>query len=155
MGRILVRTGLALALSIVLAGCSLLPFGGRTYEVPGESMEPTIMAGDTVRSVPLPDPLTRGTLVVHRRPGVEGVFARRVVGLPGEQITIEDGKVVVDGQPLAEPYLAPGTVTEGGEPVTLGSDEVYLLGDNRANANDSRISGPVKLADIVSAVEAP
>ncbi len=79
-------------------------------------------------------------------------IVKRLVGLPGEQLTIRDGKVYIDGVNCEEDYLEPGTQTLCGQQdygdVKLGPDEYYLLGDNREYSLDSRKLGPFKRSEI-------
>ena len=79
----------------------------------------------------------------------KGYYTRvkRVVAVAGDTVQIKDGVVYVNGKLLDEPYLSPDrSVTDGADtPVTIGEGEVYVLGDNRPNSNDSRnaLVGPI------------
>jgi signal peptidase I len=98
----------------------------------------------------------RGQVVVFY-PDVEhqqDPLIKRVVGLPGETVAIEDGAVFADGLRLDEPYLH-GVTTDcygGCGPIQLGPAEYFMLGDNRPNSRDSRSLGPVSLEHIVGRV---
>jgi signal peptidase I len=81
-------------------------------------------------------------------PPSERDFIKRVVGVPGDRIACRDGRVVRNDQVLAEPYLAPGTVTDC-EPVTVPAGQLFVMGDNRGNSQDSRVFGPIHRADVV------
>ncbi len=96
----------------------------------------------------------RGDIVVFRYPkDPKQFFIKRIIGLPGERIKIENNKVYINGTILNEAYLEPGTETvlalKGYGDVILGSDEYFLLGDNRSQSLDSRIFGPVKREYII------
>lgn len=99
----------------------------------------------------------RGDVVVLKYPkDLSQYFIKRIVGLPGETIRFERGKVVVtnadhpNGFTLDEPYLKSQVESLGRpEPITLGSGEYYVLGDNRTASSDSRVWGVLPQDDIV------
>ena len=74
-------------------------------------------------------------------------FVKRVVGLPGESIEIKDGRVIVEGVVLEEPYLD-AKDNSNKTTVQLGEEEYFVLGDNRSHSNDSRSWGPVPEANL-------
>lgn len=90
----------------------------------------------------------RGDIVVLRvRPGDE-LLIKRVIGLPGDEVAIHDGRVYVNGQPLDEPYL--DQETRGNlAPRVVPPLHVFVMGDNRRASNDSRSFGPVHIDNIV------
>lgn len=99
---------------------------------------------------------TRGEIVVFRYPRDERqFFIKRVIGLPGETVSIRDGRITItnasypDGRLLNEPYLDTTVATRGDVNVTLPNDEYFLLGDNRNASLDSRSFGSVKRSLIV------
>jgi signal peptidase I len=98
-------------------------------------------------------PPERGDIVVFEPPMVSSKpFIKRVIALPGETVTIENGFVYIDGVQLDEPYIS-GGITECPrsrcEPVVVPEGAVYVLGDNRRNSSDSRSFGTVDVDDIV------
>lgn len=139
------KTTLSYIICILLAVSVALAI--RTYvlmptEVSGSSMYPTLNSADKLLTSPLPyiwgEP-QRGDIIVFQAPNEdEGVFyVKRVIGLAGERVLIEDGVVYIDGKPLSEPYLT-DTVTDGYVNTVVPSDCVFVLGDNRIVSHDSR-----------------
>ncbi len=124
----------------------------RTFSVPTDSMDNTVRAGDVVL-VSTTAPVRRGEVVVEEQPG-DGDHVRRVIGLPGDHVACCDaaGRVTVNGIALHETYLPRGAVpsrTQFG--VTVPRGKLWLMGDNRGIAYDSRATGPVA-AHVVGAV---
>ena len=76
----------------------------------------------------------------------DDTLIKRVYGLPGETIKCEDGVIYINDRKIDDPYAT--NETSDFEAVTLGSDEYFLLGDNRSISLDSRIIGPVHRKDI-------
>lgn len=117
------------------------------FEVAEYSMYPTLEPGDYLL---VGKPLTpeRGAIVIFphpRRPAFP--LIKRVVGLPGEIVEVASGQVKVNGHPLIEPWAYGPTVGE--KTWELGSNEVFVLGDNRpASADDSRGIGPLSGDDV-------
>jgi signal peptidase I len=141
------------------------PFVVEPMYVPSESMLPTLQVGDRVLTNKLAyDFLSspeRGDLVVFKDIGKEKDedTVKRVIGLPGDEISVEDGTLLVNGSPPYEPYLnteegatqeTPALETFG--PVFVPKDHVFVMGDNRANSYDSRFFGPVPNENIVGKV---
>jgi signal peptidase I len=147
------------------------------FWIPSESMVPTIEVDDRVMvnklSVRFGEP-ERFDIVVFRDPAapdsdesfpelvirsvLEAVGVRtrghddlikRVIGLPGETLSIEDNRVVIDGVPLSEPYLPNGVNMPNLEPITIGLDEVFVMGDNRQFSFDSRSFGTIPVDDVI------
>lgn len=142
VGELLFPVG-AVALGVLV---SVLFF--RTYVVPSASMEETLKVGDYMFSVPLIDnanPPERGDIITFKPPvswdEPEGdVFVKRVVAVGGDTVSCcgSDGKLVVNGESVDEPYLnygAPGTLKFN---YTVPEGSVFVLGDNRSVSADSR-----------------
>ena len=77
------------------------------------------------------------------------VLIKRVIALPGETVSARGGHVYVGQDVLIEPYLPPGVITSDFGPVKVPAGEVWLMGDNRANSEDSRFFGPVPVHTII------
>lgn len=128
-------------------------FVAEPVRVPSSSMRPTLLPGDQV----LVDKVTyrlreprRGELVVFHPPVGDGLALKRVVALPGDRVGLRDGVLFVSGRPVREGYVDYGSVdgTFFG-PVTVPAGHVFVMGDQRANSEDSRAYGAVPEDDVV------
>lgn len=123
------------------------------YVVRGISMKPTFHPGQRL----LIDRMTgnlliRGVVVVVDDPILQGTrYLKRVVGLPGEHVRIDDGLLFVNNVHFLEPYLKgmPASLGLGLMEWTLKSDEYFVLGDNRTRSTDSRIFGPIRQEQVI------
>ncbi len=118
----------------------------RLPQVSGRSMEPLIHSGEYVLINTFAFRFAaprRGEVVAFRHEGdAREVFIKRVIGLPGDRIRIDRGRVYVDGIKRGEPYVQdPDDRSVPG--IVVPPASVYVLGDNRANSEDSRAFGPV------------
>lgn len=98
------------------------------------------------------DPPERGDVIVFDPPNEsDKPYIKRIIGLPGEEITFGDGRVFVDGELLAEDYINDRTRCGQRDTcdVVVPEDSVYVLGDNRGNSSDSRVFGPVPIENII------
>ena len=126
----------------------------QAFSIPSVSMERTLLVGDRVLVNKMNRDANVGDVVVfHRPPGEEASaikdLIKRVVAERGQTVSSVDGKLHVDGNPVDEPYLAPGTVTEMDAPVEIRCDCVFVMGDNRTQSRDSRVFGPIKKSSII------
>lgn len=104
--------------------------------------------------------LKRGEVVVFRYPkDPKQFFIKRIIGLPGEQVKVEGGRVIIfnnenpEGFVLDESsYLRKELMTNGAVTVALNSNEYFVLGDNRQFSHDSRAWGPLPKDDVVGKV---
>lgn len=145
---------------VVLAVIIVVPirlFVAQPFIVEGESMHPTFANGDYLivdqLSYRLGD-IKRGDVVVFRYPNDESVFyIKRIIGLPGETVHIEQGRTRVtraDGSELVldEPYVVAEDATYTLDR-TLGADQYFVMGDNRPKSSDSRTWGALPRHDIM------
>lgn len=120
------------------------------YRVFGSCMEPNLETGERLlgSKLALIGGVHRGDVIVFQPPHrPHTAFIKRVVGLPGETIAIHDARVFVNDRPLNEPYLQLSWHDER-PPERIPQDQVYVLGDNRDNSNDSRVWGELPLESI-------
>jgi signal peptidase I len=119
--------------------------------IDGSSMEPNLHHGEFVIvskvNYKLGEP-ERGDIVVFDFPrNITQEYIKRVIGLPGEEIKIEDGQVFVNGVALTEPYLKMEPRYEG--EWIVQENELFVLGDNRNNSSDSHNWGMVPMENVV------
>ena len=158
------RTLIDWALAVAIAIAAILAFQAevaKPYKIPSSSMEPTLhcakpadgcrsRVSDRVianRIVYRFHPPERGDIIVFKAPAsvaaacdAGGALVKRIVGLPGEQVSMENGHVLINGVRLGEPYLAPGfRGSESGEWPRSSRSGYFVLGDNRAMSCDSRV----------------
>ena len=119
--------------------------------VEGISMEPSLHDGQFVvvnRLAYRWNDLQRGDIIVfHFPPDPNRRFIKRVIGLPGDVVSIHDGQVYANDQLLTEPYLAEEPLYHGEWRLT--PSEVFVLGDNRNNSSDSQNWGPLPVDEII------
>ena len=152
---------------LIIAMVIILPIRyavAQPFIVSGSSMEPTFYSGEYLIinewSYHFNSP-ERGDVVVFKYPkDTSQYYIKRIIGLPGERVKIEENKVIIynqehpNGWVLAETYIPASetTLPVGDGSTTLGSDEYYVLGDNRLASSDSRFWGPVPRNDIIGKV---
>jgi len=113
----------------------------RFYKIISTSMEPTLEVNDRIIAVK-PGTLTRGDIVVLRDPaGGRDRLTKRVIGVPGDRVTVVEGEVRVNGERIQEPYLKEKPSYEMRVYVPEGA--YLVLGDNRNESEDSSTWGPV------------
>lgn len=144
--REVLSTILYLAL-VILAAYLIVTFVGQRTEVNGSSMENTLDNGDNLIvdkiSYRLGSPKRFDVVVFPYPQNPSTYFIKRVIGLPGETVQIDSsGKIYINGQVLEENFgreviSNPGLAQE---PIKLGEDQYFVLGDNRNNSLDSRDS---------------
>jgi signal peptidase I len=138
LGRSLIR-GLGLGAALLLGSHFLLT----PVRAHGISMVPTYDEGQLLfvnRLAYRFGTLHRGDIVAITLKTGEAVLVKRIIALPGERVSIVDGQVLVDGQPLDEPYCKfrlPWNIAE----TRLGPDEVFVIGDNRSMLEENHTFG--------------
>jgi len=147
--RTLIRAAILAAATLALFKFVLLP-----VRVSGGSMEPAYRDG----SIHVVNRLAyvfgqprRGDAVAVRITGEHVMYFKRIVGLPGETVAIQNGVVQINGQPLAEPYVAdrdPWNLS----PRTLEADEYFVIGDNRGMDQRAHTLGKFKRERLVGKV---
>jgi len=124
------------------------------HKIKGASMEPNFQDGEYLLtdkvSYRLGEP-ARGDVVVFKAPPTyKDEFIKRIIGLPGEQVTIKEGKIYINARELSEEYLpadiriVPGRYLQEGQTVTVPANSYFMLGDNRDHSLDSRNIGPIE-----------
>jgi signal peptidase I len=109
-------------------------------------MMPNIIEGDRILAIKLNKPPKRGAVVIFKANESE-FWIKRVIGLAGETININDGKVQINGRDLRDFANDPAYKASFG-PVQIPLAHYFLIGDNRSIIHDSRMIGPVPLEDI-------
>ena len=132
---------------VILLAYVLAVFLGQSRTNIGQSMDVTISGGDKVLlntlNYDLSDP-KRGDVVAFKPGGSKSShsYIKRVIGLPGETIQIKDGMIYINDELYLEQRDYPVINSPGmaSEPITLGADEYFVLGDNRNHSSDSRVA---------------
>lgn len=125
-----------IALTIAVgAGFAIRTWLFSTVHIAGSSMEKTLVSGDVALVSRFERNPDRGDIVECTFPGRSGSYVKRVIGLPDDTVEFSGGMLIVNGRPLSEPYVSSETEDMR---ITLGPEEYFLLGDNRAESYDSR-----------------
>jgi signal peptidase I len=146
--------------TVLIAFLIVLPiryFIFQPFLVHGQSMEPNFHQGDYLLVDELSfrfRPPQRGEVIVFKYPPrPQFRYIKRIIGLPGEEVVIKNGLVLINGKILNESQYLPSNIkTEGYVEVKLGENEYFVLGDNRKASSDSRFWGPLKKENIIGRV---
>jgi len=170
-----ILTTMAILILAPLIAFALTAFIFQSYQVDGSSMETTLQNQDRLIVLKLPRTwakITRHPYIPHRGDVIilnksdlyqyDGAnekkqLVKRVMGLPGDRVVVKDGKVTIynTANPngfdpdTTMPYGKVIVTTPGSIDITIGPNQVYVMGDNRTNSLDSRIFGPISDSDIV------
>jgi signal peptidase I len=160
-GKGLLKDLFTLALLVIVVVIPIRAFVISPFVVDGDSMHPTfgnldyLIVDEILYIFKTP---ARGDVIVFRYPNNPSIFyIKRIIGLPGETVSINHGAVTIiepngNESTLAEPYIVneDATYTKN---VSLGADEYFVMGDNRPNSSDSRVWGPLPKKDIIGRVD--
>lgn len=129
---------------VLILSWFIVTFVGVRTVVEGQSMEPTLQNGNNLIvdkvSYRFRDPKRFEIIVFPYKYEENTYYIKRIIGLPGETVQVKDGAVYINGEKLKENYGAEPMDDPGiaNEPITLGDDEYFVLGDNRNHSSDSR-----------------
>ncbi len=166
---------IGILLTAPLIAVFLTVFVFQSYQVDGASMETTLSHNDRLIVWKLPKTWSkitghgyipkRGDIVVFVEPSISQFgqdpkkqLIKRVIGLPGEKVTVKDGRLIVYNREHPEGFepdktLPYGEAIQSDTPIEdtwyIGPNEVFVVGDNRNNSLDSRTFGPIKVENIV------
>lgn len=146
-----IRNWIILLVSAFLLSFLIRVYVIQPYRVEMTSMVSTLQPNDLVLvekiSYRFYEP-QRGDIVVFTPPNNStDKYIKRVIGLPNETISIQNGIVFINDKPLKEPYIN-SPMQDMGE-VKVPSDSVFVMGDNRSVSLDSRSFGPIKISSII------
>lgn len=136
----------------------IITFVGQRTRVSGSSMETTLSDGDNLIvekiSYRFRDPKRYDIIVFPYKYEKNTYYIKRIIGLPGETVQIIDGYVYIDGEQLTSDVYGSEVMENpqtAAEPITLGEDEYFVLGDNRNHSQDSRDPsvGVLKREDLI------
>lgn len=139
---------LSISIYLLLVFCAaylIVTYVGQRTQVSGSSMETTLSDGDHLIvdkiSYRFEDPERFDIIVFPYQYSEDTYYIKRIIGMPGETVQIDDsGNIYIDGEVLEESYgreviQSPGRAVD---PIQLGADEYFVMGDNRNNSSDSR-----------------
>lgn len=164
---------IALFASAFLIAILLNTFVIQSYQVDGQSMEPTLQNNDRLIVNKIPRTVSRinghqyvpnrGDIIIFNQVGLPGFVGqkqliKRVIGLPGNRVVVADGRITIydAGHPdgfnpdTTGDYHISAPTTVGNVDVTLQSNELFVCGDNRSNSEDSRYFGPIRTDTVIA-----
>ena len=159
-GSVLRELGGWLLYILIIVGLTylIITFVGQRTRVSGYSMEPTLSDGDSLIvdkiSYRFRDPKRFDIIVFPYKYEKNTYYIKRIIGLPGETVQVTDGYVYINGQKLESDTYGAELMQAEASPVTLSEDEYFVMGDNHAGSDDSRMAdiGNVKRSEIFGKV---
>jgi signal peptidase I len=139
----------------------------QSFVVGGDSMVPTFNSDKQLLINKFSKNFSHGDIVVYEADTsvkvlgaydgpIRQIYIKRIIALPGEKIEIKNGQVLINGEVVDESYIQGKTMINDDETInyslTLGNDQYFVMGDNREQSMDSRISGPVEKQDIIGKI---
>jgi len=131
-------------------------------QVKGASMEPTFQSGEYIFTSKITykfRPMQKGDVVIFKSPKNPDIeYIKRVMGLPGDKVLVQNSEVYINGQQISENYISAKTnLWEGGflkegVTVTIPDGFIFVMGDNRPRSSDSREFGPIDINSIIGQV---
>lgn len=131
-------------------------------QIKGASMEPTFYNGNYIFTskvtYKLREPIRGDVVVFHSPKNPEIEYIKRIIGLPGDTIMIQNTSVFVNDRPINEPYISAATeliyggFLQEGIPITVPDNHYFVMGDNRPRSSDSREFGPVTYDSLIGQV---
>lgn len=145
---------------LIIIGLSylIITYVGQRTMVSGHSMEPTLSDGDNLIvdkiSYRFRDPQRYDIIVFPYKYEENTYYIKRIIGMPGETVQVIDGYVYINGEELTSDIYGAEPMLDGqmaDQPITLGDDEYFVLGDNRNHSSDSRDPsvGVLKRSDLL------
>lgn len=132
-------------LVVLCAAYLIITYVGQRTQVSGSSMETTLSDGDNLLvdkiTYRFSEPKRFDIIVFPFQYDTDTYYIKRIIGMPGETVQIDyDGNIYINGSLLKESYGREVIQNPGraAEPITLGQDEYFVMGDNRNNSSDSR-----------------
>ena len=132
-------------LVVLCAAYLIITYVGQRTQVSGSSMETTLSDGDNLLvdkiTYRFSEPKRFDIIVFPFQYDTDTYYIQRIIGMPGETVQIDyDGNIYINGSLLEESYGREVIQNPGraAEPITLGEDEYFVMGDNRNNSSDSR-----------------
>jgi len=131
--------------------------GFELFRIPSNSMQPTLLPGDYIyvstRAYANQSPKINDVITFLYPIDRNINYIKRLIGRPGDRVNIENFKVYVNGQAIAQPYLDSNLVKKPFSrymsAITIPKNKLFVMGDNRDNSNDGRFFGLIDESDII------